>query len=96
MWNCRKVEKMKYYRIKKTDFNDVSGMLPRFILEYANFELSAIYKNEYTKKYYIECFDAVHNTLNARVRGLITIDETMLNIHDVLNGVLWRDIKKGI
>ena len=76
--------------MKITYNNYKCDLIPRFILEYANFTINSLYSNEYTRGIISTCDEIIINSLKARARGLITIDETIKNINNVVNLALER------
>lgn len=65
-------------------------LIPRFVLEYANFTIQTLNNNEYTRGIVPTCDEIIINSLKARARGLITIDETIKNINNVVTLALER------
>lgn len=60
--------------------------MERFIKEYAKFKKETISNNELMGEDIKEkALNSIDNILKARERGLVTVDETMKTIVDVLN-----------
>lgn len=58
----------------------------RFIKEYANYKKKSINSNELMKQEYKEkALNRIDNMLKAKERGLITVDETISSIVNILN-----------
>lgn len=72
---------MKKFNIKNYD----KYFVPRFLVEYANYKLNEISENEYTNKHAELCATLIERALSARNRGLITVDECLRGLMNVLN-----------
>ena len=58
----------------------------RFIKEYANYQKKSINSNELMKQEYKQkALNRMDNILKAKERGIITVDETILSIVNILN-----------
>ena len=58
----------------------------RFIKEYANYKKKSIDSNELMKEEYKQkALTRIDNTLKAKERGMITVDEAMLSMINALN-----------
>lgn len=60
--------------------------IERFIKEYANYQKKSISNNELMKPDVKQkALNRISNTLKAKERGIITVDETILSIANILN-----------
>jgi len=60
--------------------------IERFIKEYANYKKKLINSNELIKEEYKQkALARIDNTLKAKERGMITVDEAMLSMINALN-----------
>lgn len=60
--------------------------IPRFVIEYANFQIKGINESELINDVFKQqALDKINDTVNSCEKGLITVDEAMANLARVFD-----------